>query len=85
MAQKLVAVTESEGRFDGPAFGTPEGLLASHSDYDATFRTYLHRVQDNTKLIEKAHMILMLCMVLIEHLAKLHSLVPSELVLMMEI
>ena len=53
-------VTKSEGRFDGPAFGSPDGLLASHSEFDASFRTYLEKVQDKTNLIDKgrdiAHM-----------------------------
>ena len=30
-AEKLIEVTESEGRFDGPAFGTPDGALAAHA------------------------------------------------------
>ena len=50
---KLVAVCESEGRTTGPVFATLSGRLADSSDYDATFRSYLQKVQDTTGLIDK--------------------------------
>jgi hypothetical protein len=39
--EKLLGVCEYEGRFDGPAFASPAGRLASSTDYDAVFRKYL--------------------------------------------
>jgi len=49
--EKLVSITESENRFDGPAFATPDGRLAFSCDYDAVFRTYLKRVQALTSFV----------------------------------
>ncbi len=40
-----------EGREHGPAFATPDGSLALSADYDALFRKYLLRVQEETNLI----------------------------------
>ncbi len=53
--EKLVEVCECEGRADGPAFATPDGLLASSPDYDAGFRKYLKVVQEETDLIPGDH------------------------------
>jgi hypothetical protein len=44
-------IGQSEGRIHGPAFASPEGILASSTDYDALFRKYLHVVQEETELI----------------------------------
>ena len=49
--EKLVDVCESEGRYSGPAFASADGQLASSLDYNALFRRYLARVQDETSLI----------------------------------
>ena len=38
--EKLLEVCEYKGRFDGPAFASPNGQLASSPDYDAVFRKY---------------------------------------------
>jgi hypothetical protein len=38
---KLVEVCEYEGRFDGPAFAKPDGVLTLSPDYNAVFRKYL--------------------------------------------
>ncbi len=35
--EKLVVVCESEGRWHGPAFATPDGALALSVDYDSLF------------------------------------------------
>ena len=43
--EKLVEVTEAEGRTSDPAFADPTGTLADPSDYDATFRKYLGRIE----------------------------------------
>ena len=51
--EKLIEVTESEGRVSGPAFATPWGTLAESGDYDATFCKYLLKVQESTQLIPK--------------------------------
>ena len=51
--EKLVEVGQSEGRTHGPAFASPEGILASSTDYDALFRKYLLVVQEETKLIPR--------------------------------
>ena len=40
-----------EGREHDPAFATPDGRLALLADYDALFRKYLLRVQEETNLI----------------------------------
>jgi hypothetical protein len=53
--QKLLEVCENEGRFDGPAFSTPDGRLASSTDYDAVFRKYLKLVQEETDLVPLDH------------------------------
>ena len=53
--EKLVEVCEMEGWFDGPAFATPDGKLASSPDYDAVFRKYLKVVQEETDLIPGDH------------------------------
>jgi hypothetical protein len=53
--KKLVAVCDSEGRVDGPAFTSPEGVLASSMDYDAMFRKYLCVVQEETNLNSGDH------------------------------
>ena len=49
--EKLVEVCSLEGREHGPAFATPDGRLALSADYDALFRKYLLRVQEETNLI----------------------------------
>ncbi len=49
--EKLVDVCESEGRYSGPAFASADGQLASSLDYNALFRKYLARIQDETSLI----------------------------------
>ena len=51
--EKLIEVTESEGRTSGPAFADPMGVLADAGDYDATFRKYLLKVQETSNLIPK--------------------------------
>ena len=43
--EKLIEIADLEGRAAGPAFATPEGNLLRSADVDATFRSYLHRVQ----------------------------------------
>jgi hypothetical protein len=53
--EKLVSVCGSEGRVDGPAFPSPEGMLASSTDYDTMFRKYLCVVQEETDLIFGDH------------------------------
>jgi hypothetical protein len=53
--EKLVAVCVDERRFDGPAFATPDGLLAVSPDYNAVFRKYLKIVQEETDLIPGDH------------------------------
>ncbi len=40
-----------DSRFEGPAFATPDGVLASSPDCDAMFRRYLKKVQEETNLI----------------------------------
>ena len=58
--EKLVEVTEAEGRTSGPAFADPNGILADPSDYDATFRKYLGRIEAlsrgdaNTRLLPES-------------------------------
>lgn len=52
-ADQLLEVVQGEGRTSGPAFASPDGELAESASYDATFREYLHRVQDLTTLISK--------------------------------
>ncbi len=49
--EKLIEVCEGEGRCEGPAFASADGMLASSIDYDAMFRKYLTMVQDETDLI----------------------------------
>jgi hypothetical protein len=49
--EKLVDMCESEGRYSGPAFASADGQLASSLDYNALFRKYLARIQDETSLI----------------------------------
>lgn len=51
--EKLIEVMASDGRTSGPAFSSKMGILDSSSDYDALFRKYLQRVQENTDLIDK--------------------------------
>ena len=51
--ERLIEIAASEGRVGGPAFATPEGDLLRSGDVDATFRSYLHRVQMRTGLISK--------------------------------
>ncbi len=53
--EKLTEVCQSEGRFDGTAFASADGLLASSTDYAAMFRKYLNIVQDETNLIPVDH------------------------------
>jgi hypothetical protein len=53
--EKLVAMCVDEGRFDGPAFATPDCLLAVSLDYNAMFRKYLKIVQEETNLIPGDH------------------------------
>ena len=53
--EKLLEVCEYEGRFDGPAFASPNGQLASSPDYDAMFRKYLKLVQEETDLVPLDH------------------------------
>ena len=43
---KLVEITEEEGRSDGPAFADSDGNLASSLAYNETFLKYLGRTQD---------------------------------------
>ena len=49
--EMLVEVCTLEGREHGPAFATPDGRLALSADYDALFRKYLLRVQEEINLI----------------------------------
>jgi hypothetical protein len=49
--KKLVDVCASKGREHGPAFATPDGRLALSMDYDALFRRYLVRIQEDMNLI----------------------------------
>ena len=49
--EKLLEVCEYEGRREGPAFATPDGVLASSPGYDAMFRRYLKIVQEESDLI----------------------------------
>jgi hypothetical protein len=51
--QKLVAVCASEGRFNGPAFSDPSGVLAPSVDCDAVFKKYLGVVQNETDFIPR--------------------------------
>ena len=51
--EKLVSVCESEGRVSGPAFASPDGVLAISTEYDAVFRKYLKRIQTDTDLMDK--------------------------------
>jgi len=51
--EKLVGVCATEGRTEGPAFTTSDGNLAALVNYDAIFRKYLQKVQDETDLIPK--------------------------------
>lgn len=53
--EKLLEVCKTEGRLDGPAFASADGVLASSSDYDAMFRIYLGIVQEETDLILDDH------------------------------
>ncbi len=53
--EKLVEVCDYEGRRDGPAFASANGLLASSPDYDAVFWKYLKIVQEETDLIPSDH------------------------------
>jgi hypothetical protein len=53
--EKLLEVCDYEGRFSGPAFATPDGQLASSSDYDAVFRKYLKVVQEESDLTPLDH------------------------------
>ena len=54
-ADKLVATCLSEGRQAGPAFATASGELAVSTDYDATFREFLHKVrEEHPKLLPGA-------------------------------
>ena len=55
--EKLVSVCEEEDRFDGPAFATPAGALASSPDYNAVFLKYMKQVQTDTDLIDKREII----------------------------
>ena len=48
-------VCEGEGRCEGPAFASADGMLASSTVYDAMFRKYLTMVQDETDLIPDDH------------------------------
>ena len=49
--EKLLGVCTEEGRFEGPAFCGPGGDLVDPADYNATFRSYLRKVQETTDLI----------------------------------
>jgi hypothetical protein len=53
--EKLMEVCQSEGRIDGPAFATAEGVLALSPDYDASFWQYLTTIQEETELIPGDH------------------------------
>ncbi len=53
--EKLVEVCEYEGRFDGPAFGKPDGVLALSFNNNAVFRKYQKIVQEETDLIPADH------------------------------
>jgi hypothetical protein len=48
--EKLISVCELEGREQGPTFAAPDGRLALLVDYNAIFRRYLVRVQEDTSL-----------------------------------
>jgi len=50
--EKLLAITDEEGRVSGPAFASKAGSLASSPDYDAVFRDYLKQIQNETNLIQ---------------------------------
>ena len=51
--EKLIEVTEAEGRVAGSAFADPLGDLADPGDYDVTFRKYLLKFQETSTLILK--------------------------------
>ena len=53
--EKLIEVNEAEGLTSGPAFASPDGELMASADYDASFRSYLHLVQDTTDLIPEGN------------------------------
>jgi hypothetical protein len=53
--EKSVDVCNYEGRCDGPAFASANGLLVSSPDYDAVFWKYLKIVQEETDLIPSDH------------------------------
>jgi hypothetical protein len=53
--EKLITVCKYKRRFDGLAFATPGGVLASSPDYDLVFRKYLKIVQEDTDLIPGDH------------------------------
>ncbi len=55
--KKLVDVCEYEGRHNGPAFASTDGLLASSPDYDAVFWKYLKIVQEETDLVPSNHVV----------------------------
>ncbi len=50
--EELVRVGLAEGRRSGPAFAYPNGKLASSSEYNAMFLSYLGEIQEQTELIE---------------------------------
>ena len=52
--EKLVEIADFEGRVGGPAFASPTGDLLRSADVDATFRAYLHRVQQTKGSIPKS-------------------------------
>jgi hypothetical protein len=53
--EKLIKVCQTEGRFEGPAFASADGRLASSPDYNAMFRRCLKMVQEETDLIPDDH------------------------------
>ncbi len=53
--EKLIKVCQTEGRFEGPAFASADGRLASSPDYNAMFRRCLKMVQEETDLIPDNH------------------------------
>ena len=51
----MIEVNEAEVLKSGPAFASPDGELMASADYDASFRSYLHLVQDTTDLIPEGN------------------------------
>ena len=50
--EKLIQVRENEGYTSGPALGNVDGTLASMTEYNAVFKSYLEKVQgESSKLL----------------------------------